>query len=292
MANVHISELFPAASAHSSRPDTPSTSPSFFACTEHNTVYRWNGTVWQDWLVVTGGEGLTDHGELDGLADDDHTQYHNDTRGDARYYTQAQVTTALSGKSDTGHDHDGDYAALVHDHDDDYYTEAEVDTLLDGKVNDTGNETIAGVKTFSSAPLVPDNSWAIADTSGLQAALDGKSSTSHNHDAEYSAITHDHDADYAALVHNHDADYADIAHDHDADYAALAHNHAASDINSGTLGVARLPEAVALVADKIKNGGTVPARPTADTDVPVLWVADEDPDDTQAPENGDFWLEY
>ncbi len=26
-----------------------------------------------------------DHGQLDGLADDDHTQYHNDTRGDARY---------------------------------------------------------------------------------------------------------------------------------------------------------------------------------------------------------------
>ncbi len=43
-----------------------------------------------------------------------------------------------------------------------------------GVVHDTGAETIAGVKTFSSAPLVPDNSWAIADTSGLQTALDAK----------------------------------------------------------------------------------------------------------------------
>jgi len=34
-----------------------------------------------------------DHGNLTGLNDDDHTQYHNNTRGDARYYTQAQVTT-------------------------------------------------------------------------------------------------------------------------------------------------------------------------------------------------------
>jgi len=29
-----------------------------------------------------------DHGLLQGLADDDHTQYHNDARGDVRYYTQ------------------------------------------------------------------------------------------------------------------------------------------------------------------------------------------------------------
>lgn len=29
--------------------------------------------------------GVTDHGALSGLADDDHSQYHNDARGDARY---------------------------------------------------------------------------------------------------------------------------------------------------------------------------------------------------------------
>lgn len=32
-----------------------------------------------------GGEGTTDHGALTGLADDDHAQYHNNARGDARY---------------------------------------------------------------------------------------------------------------------------------------------------------------------------------------------------------------
>lgn len=32
-----------------------------------------------------GGGGVTDHGLLTGLADDDHTQYFNTTRGDARY---------------------------------------------------------------------------------------------------------------------------------------------------------------------------------------------------------------
>ena len=32
-----------------------------------------------------GGSGVTDHGGLTGLGDDDHTQYLNQTRGDARY---------------------------------------------------------------------------------------------------------------------------------------------------------------------------------------------------------------
>lgn len=42
----------------------------------------------------------TDHGELTGLGDDDHTQYHNDTRGDARYYTQSQVDSHTSDSTD------------------------------------------------------------------------------------------------------------------------------------------------------------------------------------------------
>lgn len=34
---------------------------------------------------------ITDHGDLDGLGDDDHTQYHNDTRGDLRYKRLVEV---------------------------------------------------------------------------------------------------------------------------------------------------------------------------------------------------------
>jgi len=43
-----------------------------------------------------GGGGVTDHGGLTGLADDDHSQYHNDTRGDIRYYTKSQVDALLA----------------------------------------------------------------------------------------------------------------------------------------------------------------------------------------------------
>ena len=50
------------------------------------------------WYVYSGSNwinfgGKIDHGNLLGLSDDDHTQYFNTVRGDARYYTQAQVTS-------------------------------------------------------------------------------------------------------------------------------------------------------------------------------------------------------
>ena len=41
----------------------------------------------------SGSGGTTDHGSLSGLGDDDHTQYHNDTRGDVRYPLKSLLTT-------------------------------------------------------------------------------------------------------------------------------------------------------------------------------------------------------
>lgn len=45
-------------------------------------------------------------------------------------------------------------------------------------VHNTGAETVAGVKTFSDKPVVPDASFTIAKTSGLQSALDAKAAAS------------------------------------------------------------------------------------------------------------------
>ena len=54
-------------------------------------------TNWTD-LTDAGATTLHkhDHGGQDGLGDDDHTQYHNNSRGDARYYTQTQVVALIS----------------------------------------------------------------------------------------------------------------------------------------------------------------------------------------------------
>lgn len=49
-----------------------------------------------------GGGGVTDHGALTGLSDDDHTQYFNQVRGDARYVPNTRVLTAGSGLTGGG----------------------------------------------------------------------------------------------------------------------------------------------------------------------------------------------
>jgi hypothetical protein len=48
------------------------------------------------------GPGVTDHGALYGLDDDDHPQYFNETRGDARYYTKSATDLKLQGKEPAG----------------------------------------------------------------------------------------------------------------------------------------------------------------------------------------------
>ncbi len=67
---------------------------------------------------TTPSAGVTDHGALTGLEDDDHSQYHNDARGDARYYTQAQIATILA-----------DYLTSA-TASSTYYTETEVDAIV------------------------------------------------------------------------------------------------------------------------------------------------------------------
>jgi hypothetical protein len=45
--------------------------------------------VWKPPQTASGG--VSDHGQLVGLGDDDHSQYHTDARGDARYYTETEL---------------------------------------------------------------------------------------------------------------------------------------------------------------------------------------------------------
>jgi hypothetical protein len=76
-----------------------------------------------------------DHSLLQSLDEDDHPQYFNEARGDARYYTQALLN---AGQLDTR-----------------YYTETEVDTLLSNK-SDVGHthaaaDVVSG--TFTNARI-------------------------------------------------------------------------------------------------------------------------------------------
>jgi len=78
---------------------------------DENKQYVYNGSSWVvfgttlDHNDLINTHNLTtdiDHGTITGLIDDDHTQYHNDTRGDLRYYQQSQFINSSGGVGDAG----------------------------------------------------------------------------------------------------------------------------------------------------------------------------------------------
>lgn len=68
-----------------------------------NSLQLYNGSTWQN--VAVGTVGVTDHGLLTGLGDDDHPQYLTEARGDARYFTESEADSRfvnITGDSMTG----------------------------------------------------------------------------------------------------------------------------------------------------------------------------------------------
>ncbi len=68
---------------------------------DENIAVAFDGTVWTALSSGGGGGGVTDHGALTGLSDDDHPQYHNNARGDARYTLLNPATLGINATADT-----------------------------------------------------------------------------------------------------------------------------------------------------------------------------------------------
>ena len=134
----------------------------------------------------TGG-GITDHGALTGLGDDDHLQYHTDARGDARYVKLTGAQTIADSKTFSGTIKANGwtvlnsaftsdnayidarkpirYSSVTISDDADLVTKAYVDTAVATNTGDTsdcvkltGNQSIAGAKTFTDNPIVDNGS--------------------------------------------------------------------------------------------------------------------------------------
>lgn len=56
--------------------------------------------TWKFKVQPASGDIITDHGLLTGLGDDDHPQYHNDTRGDVRYFQKTEFIGSSAGAAD------------------------------------------------------------------------------------------------------------------------------------------------------------------------------------------------
>jgi len=158
-------------------------------------VYQ--GSQWAAATITTGGTGVTDHGALTGLVDDDHTQYHNDIRADVRYYTKSQMDTSLAAKAGTSDSRftnqrtpvDGSVTTLKVV--DASITEAKLSSAVQTKLNATNGavDSVAGktgIVTLFKADVGLGNVDNTTDASkpvstATATALSGKANTSHTH---------------------------------------------------------------------------------------------------------------
>jgi hypothetical protein len=80
-------------------------SSNSFTNTPKASIRSINGGSYVDFRgtqLYTSAGVATSHNLLSGLAGDDHIQYHTDARGDARYYTKAQVDTLIGAGGSAG----------------------------------------------------------------------------------------------------------------------------------------------------------------------------------------------
>jgi hypothetical protein len=69
------------------------------------------------------------------------------------------------------------------------------------------------------------SSIGIGAVSGLEAALMGKASTTHDHAGVYAPVDHNHNTAYALLNHDHNSAYSPLDHNHAGVYAPVDHSH-------------------------------------------------------------------
>ncbi len=181
------------------------------------------------------------------------TVVRRETMGSESLLTAADAADAYQPK--------GDYAASDHTHDSRYYTKAEVSTALGAKADAnllynsglkesafTTANTVRGAINDLRAVLSTDKETAFTAKSTVRGAINTKSDLNllaKGTDAE-PAFTKDNTVRGALNAK------ADANHNHDDAYAAASHEHDADDITSGTLDTARIPN---LDASIITSGG-------------------------------------
>lgn len=105
-----------------------------------------------------GGGGATDHGVLTGLGDDDHVQYHNNARGDARYSQLAHNHAGVYDPAGTAASAVSAHAGAADPHPV-YLTQTEADALY-AAIGSGGADPWTYVKLgsgFSNATTTPTN---------------------------------------------------------------------------------------------------------------------------------------
>jgi hypothetical protein len=195
--------------------------PDTFPPDPHNHDERYYTEDEIDDLVANleGGQGVTDHGALSGREDDDHTQYHNDARGDARYYTQTQLDTSLGGKASTD-------------------SVTTVQANLDNHTGDTSDAHDASAISYAGG-----TGMAATDAEAAIDELANEKANASDLTAHIDDTTDAHDAaaiSFAAAGGIVATSVQAALQELDTEKAASSHTHNASAIDAGTMATARL----------------------------------------------------
>ncbi len=124
-------------------------------------------TAWTSLSYYAGGQ---DHGNLTGLADDDHTQYHTDARGDARYSLLSHNHTGVYEPADATILKDADIGVTVQAYDADLTTWAGKTAPSGTVVGDTDTQTLTN-KTVSGLVINDGYTEEVYAVTGTTPAL-------------------------------------------------------------------------------------------------------------------------
>lgn len=165
-------------------------------------------------VVQPTADPVTDHGSVVGLGDDDHSQYFNETRGDARY-------------SQLGHGH---LAAEISDF------AAAVLALASavGHGHTSGDISDFNTAVLALASAIGHNHTSADVTDWSAAVLAIAAAVGHNHDAVYSQLGHTHTS--SAITDFNTAVLA-LA-------SAIGHGHTSGDISDFSTAVLALASAI------------------------------------------------
>lgn len=182
--------------------------------------------------------GETDHGNLSGLGDDDHTQYLNTTRHDAHDHSSAMASVVLDDLSDVvettitigdvlrwngtnwvnyadsnyagaSHNHDGDYAALSHTHAAGDITSG---TFANARIAQSNVTQHQAALTITESQISDLDHYTNTDAN---AAIDARVDKAFVDALNVDADTLDglDSTAFATSGHNHDADYVNVGGD-------------------------------------------------------------------------------
>ncbi|KKL81454.1 hypothetical protein LCGC14_1994600, partial [marine sediment metagenome] len=156
---------------------------------------------------------VTDHGNLSGLTDDDHSQYHTDARGDTRYYTESELD---AGQLDNRYHTESEITTISGD------LQTNIDALThNGFADFVANEHIDWTGD-AGGDNIHDNNIVSASVTQHEGDIDHDALTNFESNEHFTFASVSGSIDHNTIINNHNLT-TDIDHDALTNYAVGQH---------------------------------------------------------------------